>query len=156
MSKPKPKITTAQIGQCGVFLLQYELLLSGVESAAMTTDYGIDLVAYSPTKRNAVTIQVKAKLKPAPGGGRGRMALGWRIPAESPAQYAAFVDLRSKNIWIFSLREIAECAQQHTPKGDQLYFYIDDDVKTRTGKPGHMSEFEKFRLPNRMSEIFEV
>ncbi|SLM45109.1 hypothetical protein NSND_62542 [Nitrospira sp. ND1] len=41
-------LSTAQIGKCGELLVQYRLLLLGVESAPMSTDTGIDLVAYSP------------------------------------------------------------------------------------------------------------
>jgi hypothetical protein len=37
-------LSTAQIGRCGELLVQLELLKRGIESAAMTTDTGIDLV----------------------------------------------------------------------------------------------------------------
>lgn len=38
----------AQIGRCGELLVQYRLLKFGIESAPLTTDSGIDLVAYAP------------------------------------------------------------------------------------------------------------
>lgn len=47
-------LRTAQIGRCGELLVQYLLLLRGIESAPMTTDSGIDLVAYA-----AKTEQIK-------------------------------------------------------------------------------------------------
>jgi hypothetical protein len=40
--------TTLHIGAAGELLVQYKLLKYGVDSAAMTTDSGIDLIAYSP------------------------------------------------------------------------------------------------------------
>jgi hypothetical protein len=54
------KLTTAQIGRSGDLLVQYRLLKHGIESALMTTDSGIDLVAYAPRDKKAVTIQVKS------------------------------------------------------------------------------------------------
>jgi hypothetical protein len=70
----------AQIGRCGELLVQYKLLKEGVESAPMTTDAGIDLVAYSPKSREPVTIQVKACHRPKRAGGKGRMTLDWWVP----------------------------------------------------------------------------
>jgi len=53
------KLTSQQTGKCGELLVQYQLLKHGVESAPMTTDYGVDLVAFHAAKRKTVTIQVK-------------------------------------------------------------------------------------------------
>jgi hypothetical protein len=41
--------STLHIGAAGELLVQYKLLKQGIDSAAMTTDSGIDLVAYSPS-----------------------------------------------------------------------------------------------------------
>jgi hypothetical protein len=41
-------LTSLQIGRCGELLVQHRLLKLGIESAALTTDTGIDLVAYAP------------------------------------------------------------------------------------------------------------
>ena len=59
--------------------VQYRLLKHGIESAPMTTDSGIDLVAYAPYSKRAVTIQVKANEKPKPAGRPSRRA-GARRP----------------------------------------------------------------------------
>ena len=67
-------LKTAQIGRCGELLVQWKLLLRGIESAPMTTDSGIDLVAYAPPSSGAVTIQVKTNLQPKPRGGKGKKA----------------------------------------------------------------------------------
>ena len=64
------KLKTAQIGEGGELLVQYRLLLLGIESAPMSTDTGIDLLAYSPHRKHPATIQVKTNLKPKPGGGK--------------------------------------------------------------------------------------
>ena len=48
------KLKTAQIGRCGELFVQYQLLLRGIESAPMSTDAGVDLVAYAPAKHLAI------------------------------------------------------------------------------------------------------
>lgn len=90
--------TKAQIGRCGELLDQYELLLLGIESAPLSTDAGIDLVAYSPGKQEAGTIQVKANHKPKPSGGKGRAAFDWWVPESNPAQAVALVDLSTRSV----------------------------------------------------------
>lgn len=91
------KLNTLQIGKLGELLVQYRLLLIGVESAHLTTDAGIDLVAYSQGKKEAVTIQVKTNLQPKPGGGKGKLSLDWWVPDNSPAELFALVDI-SENV----------------------------------------------------------
>jgi len=49
------KLTTQQIGRLGELLVQYELLRHGIESAPMTTDAGVDLVAYSEIRGRSFT-----------------------------------------------------------------------------------------------------
>jgi hypothetical protein len=68
---PPPKLPTRQIGKLGELLVQFKLLRYGIESAHLTTDAGIDLIAYSSTKKQAFKIQIKTNLKPKPGGGKG-------------------------------------------------------------------------------------
>ena len=48
-------LSATQIGRCGDLLVQYELLLRGVESAPLSTDAGVDLVAYAPKAREEQT-----------------------------------------------------------------------------------------------------
>jgi len=152
------EIRTAQIGRCGELLVQYRLLLCGVESAPMTTDSGVDLVAYSPSNGEAVTIQVKTNLKPKRGGGKGKLALDWWLPVISPAKYVALVNLQDPpQIWLFSHAEMAALSQQQTKDTLHLYMYVDSAVKTKTGKLAHCAEFEKFEkflLENRVGEVF--
>ncbi len=148
-------LSTAQIGRCGELLVQYELLLRGVETAPLSTDSGVDVVAYAPKARAAQTIQVKANHKPKPGGGKGKEALDWWIPENNPAQLVALVDLSSRRIWIFSQAEIANFAQQHSGGRHHIYMYTDPTHKPkRADRLAHLHEFERFRLENRAHELF--
>lgn len=114
------KITKAQIGKAGELLVQQKFLLYGIESAPLTTDSGIDLVAYSPRKQGAVTIQVKTNLKAKPGGGKGRLSIDWWAPQNSPADLFAFVDLERNRVWFIKTIELASLAQQK-PEGIPLF-----------------------------------
>ena len=146
-------ITTAQIGRCGELLVQYRLLMHCIESAPLTTDGGIDLVAYPPGGGRAVTIQVKTNLRAKPGGGKGALALDWWAPQQSPADLFALVDLQSDQIWLFWKSELARFAQQK-PKGRlHFYMYTDNDVRPR-GAGKHIGEFESFKIEARIAEVF--
>lgn len=146
---------TAQIGKCGELLVQFQLLLREVESAPLTTDSGVDLVAYSPRNAHPVTIQVKTNLRAKPGGGKGKEALDWWVPEDSPAHYVALVDLSSLRIWLLSQAEVGALAQQTSNGKHHLYMYVDPTAKpTKAGRPAHSYEFEKYLLQNRAHEVF--
>lgn len=148
-------LTTAQIGKCGELLVQQRLLKFGIESSPMATDTGIDLVAYSPAIRRAVTIQVKTNLKAKPGGGKGALGLDWWAPDESPAELFALADLEGDRIWLFSHEELARFAQQKPQGRLHFYMYIDAVVWPRdAGK--HVREFDAYRLENRIGAIFHA
>lgn len=53
----------------------------------MTTDAGIDLVAYAPARMTGITIQVKTHLKPKPAGGRGKQLPDWWLGATHRRNY---------------------------------------------------------------------
>ncbi len=137
-------------------LVQYLLLLRGIESAPMTTDSGIDLVAYSAASGTPRTIQVKTNLRPKPSGGTGKPALDWSIPHKSPAQIVAVVDLSGQQVWLFECSEFTQYAQQNkAAKGLHLYMYSDPQNQfRRPGKLVNIVEFERFLLPNRITELF--
>jgi len=157
LKEPSHKMKTAQIGKCGEFLVQYQLLLRGIESAQLTTDSGIDLVAYSPKNEKPLTIQVKANLQPKASGGKGKNALDWWVPENSPAQYVAFVDLSTQRIWLFSQSEVGAIAQQTSNGRHHFYMYVDPTAKpSKTGRSIHSYEFEKYLLQNRAHEVFNV
>jgi hypothetical protein len=149
-------LTTQQIGKLGELLTQFVLLRHGIESAPLTTDSGIDLVAYSHDRKRAMTIQVKANLKPKPGGGLGHASLDWWAPDDSPADFFAFVNVKENQIWFLTKGELKEKAQQH-PKG-RYHFYItvdpESEIKGKKGKDAHISKFENYRLENRIKDLF--
>ena len=135
-----------------MLLLQYRLLKCGIDSAAMTTDDGIDLVAYSPRLRGAVTIQVKTVLRPKKSGGKGKLTLDWWLRQNSPAQLVALCDLSSDRTWIFRHEEYLDAAQQKSNGNANLYFYLDPTVRTQD----HCREphFDRFLIERRIEELF--
>ena len=146
------KLSTAQIGKCGETLVQYRLLLSGIESAQMTTDTGIDLVAYLPGSKRAITIQVKTNLAPKPGGGKGKMALDWWVSKDSPAEMVALVDLDSENVWLLSHAELSEIAQQKNTDRLHFYFYTGDGKQIR-GK--HQDDYVHLLLSEQLKKLIQ-
>ncbi len=150
-------LPTAKIGRAGELLVQYRLLLLGIDSSPMSTDAGIDLVAYSSTKRLPTTIQVKANLAPKPGGGKGKAALDWWVPEDTPAALVAFVDLSEERVWMLSASQVADLAQQNSSGRHHLYMYTDPTVSPRkTGRPAHVYEFQRYLLENCAHNLFGV
>ncbi len=152
MKDDRPAVPTSRIGRCGELLVQYRLLCADVESAAMTTDAGIDLVAFHPETRMPFTIQVKTNLRPKPGGGKGRPALDWWVPENSPAQFVALVDLSSEVAWLLSHGELDAAAQQRSGGRLHFYMYTEEDYRPRRGGC-HVREFERFLLPGRLVDL---
>jgi hypothetical protein len=143
-------LATAQIGRAGELLVQYRLLLLGIESAPMSTDSGIDLVAYSPMAQRPRTVQVKANLKAKPGGGKGKAALDWWVPEDTPAELIALVDLSEQRLWIFERTEFSRHAQQHSGGRHHIYMYTDPAAKPRKmEKAVHVHEFQRYLVPDR-------
>lgn len=150
-------LTTAQIGKCGELLVQYRLLLCGIESAPMSTDTGVDLVAYSPKDGDARTIQVKTNHRPKPGGGSGKPTLDWWLRDDSPAELVAFVDLSTEHIWLMTHTELSDTAQQHSSGRFHLYMYTDPSARPRkTNRPRHQWEFQRFLLENHVHNTFRI
>jgi Restriction endonuclease len=89
------KLTAAQTGSQAVLLVQRQLLRCGVDSAPMTTDYGIDLVAYRREKGSCFTIQVKCRNHKKDG------KHSWRIERkgrENPSDVFALLD--EDDVWL--------------------------------------------------------
>ena len=148
------KKTTLHIGKAGELLVQYKLLKFGIDSAAMTTDSGVELVAYSPKSNRSYTIQVKTKEKPSKGGGRGKLSLAWDLRDDSPAELVAVTDLSTDSVWLFTDTEYEQLAQQHSSKGNfKLYMYVDESVNTKK-EMALLSQFEQYRLENRIVTFF--
>ena len=144
--------TTQQIGSAGELLVQYQLLRQGIDSAALTTDSGIDLVAYSSKNAKALTIQVKTNEKPKPSGGKGSLALDWWLRENSPAELVALVNLESNEIWLFTHSEFSAAAQQNSKGKLHFYMYLSDEVKTT--KKALKSQFSAFLIENQIKCLF--
>jgi len=150
-----PKLTTQQIRKLGELLVQCRLLSFGIESAHLTTDSGIDLVAYSSNRKASFTIQIKTNLQPKPGGGKGKAALDWWVPQDSPAELFAFVDVSENRVWLFDHAELAQYAQQQSNGRFHLYMYTDPSVNRRKNAGASLvNEFEEFTLENRIGSLF--
>ena len=149
------RLNKQQIGKCGELLVQLKLLLKGIESSPLTTDSGIDLVAFSSKKKGAVTIQVKTNLRAKPGGGKGKLNLDWWIPEKTLVDLYAFVDMERNRVWLVKPSEIPTLAQQN-PKGRYHFFMSVDPTakKRRDGKPVHDYEFQRYLLENRIHILF--
>ena len=144
-----PNLSTAQIGRCGELLVQFELLKRGIESAPLTTDKGLDLVAYATGLEKPVTIQVKTNLKPKPGGGKGKLALDWWIPKSSPADLVALAELETKRVWIFTIQELCDLAQQQPEDSLHMIMAVDPTTSTRRdGKAVHDHAFAMHLIEN--------
>lgn len=150
-------LTKAQIGKCGELLVQYRLLLCGIDSAPMSTDTGVDLVAFSPKDGDARTIQVKTNHKSKPGGGSGKAALDWWLRQNSPAELVALVDLSQEQIWMMTHAEFEELAQQRSGGRLHLYMYTDPTARpTKCNRPSHQWEFQRFLLENHVHDTFRI
>jgi hypothetical protein len=148
------KLTTQQIGRLGELLVQYELLCHGIESAPMTTDAGVDLVAYSAVRGRSVTIQVKTNLAPKPGGGKGAPAIDWWVSEDCPAELYALTELSTRRIWLFTRDELVAAAQQRSSGRLHIYMYT-NQAEGSIGYARHGDErFSGFLFDNRVSILF--
>ena len=151
LNGPTPK--KSQIGRCGELLVQYQLLLRGVESSPMTTDSGIDLVAYPPALGHAVTIQVKTNLRPKRAGGKGDELLSWSLSKANPAELVALVHLATADVWMLTHEEFEREAQQTQRPAMVLYRYL--KVGKRQGRPRAMlDDFSSYRLERQFGHLF--
>lgn len=150
-----PNLTTQHIGRCGELLVQYRLLKYGIDSSAMTIDDGIDLVAYVPKTKRAITIQVKTNEKPKRSGGKGKLTLDWWIRQNSPAELVALVNMADDEIWLFTHQELTNMTIQKSNGKLHPYFYIDDNYKPRKAKT-HKREFSKYLIDKRVGDLFKV
>jgi hypothetical protein len=148
-------LTTQQIGRLGELLVQYKLLVCGIDSAPMTTDAGIDLVAYSPDKKCSFTIQVKTNLAPKPGGGKGAVANDWWVSEDCPAEWIAFADISTHRVWVLTREELAATAQQRSKGLLHFYMYTDQKSGLRAYERHGDIRFSRFLFEERSSRIFK-
>jgi hypothetical protein len=148
----RAKLTKAQIGRCGELLVQYRLLKYGIESAQMTTDTGVDLVAFISEFQRAITIQVKANERSKPAGGKGRPALDWWLKRDKHADWIAICELESEQVWLFTREEFLLSAQQQ-PEG-RLHFYMyvgEGHIPRKT--MCHVRDFNEHLVEEKLTEL---
>ncbi len=150
LAAKRTKSNSRQIGRAGELYLQFLLLRAGVESSELTTDEGVDLVAFSPRRRRAYTIQVKTNLAPKPAGGQGKPALDWWVPDDCPADFVACVDLSGPRAWLFRFREFARVAQQHSSGRYHLYMWCQPDVTPRSDRRSLLEQFTSYDATRRI------
>lgn len=146
------KLTTQQIGRCGELLVQYMLLKHGVESARLTTDPGVDLVAFRDIKQKPVTIQVKtcsprSELK-YPTGGKW---LEWWVSDECAADYVAVVDFDRQKFWLLSTGEFRQRGAR-TGGGHRLWWYIPGHEYGSTKK--REEKFKEYEMDAAIPKVF--
>jgi hypothetical protein len=150
-------IRKSQSGRCGELLVQFALLMRGIEAVPMPPDAGVDLIAYAKKMARPLSIQVKTNLKAKPGGGKGKAAFDWWVAEDTPAQLIALVNLPSMKIWILLKEELGDLCQQKSGQRYHLYMYTDAAYKPRKqGRLAHVSEFEQYLLENRAQEVFGI
>ena len=148
------KLSTQQIGRLGELLVQFELLRCGIESAPMTTDAGVDLVAYSEIKGRSFTVQVKTVLRPKPGGGKGSQAIDWWVSEDCPAELYAFADISTRRAWLLTKQELTSAAQQRSSGRLHLYMYTNPEPKSVAYARHGDDRFSEFIFANRVSTLF--
>ena len=120
----------------------------------MTTDSGIDLVAFHSASKRVSTVQVKTCEAPKPGGGKGKLALDWWLAADCPADMVAFVDLSTDSVWLFEMRELGDVAQQQSSGRYHFYMHVDATAVPRGSRPARLADFEKHRLRWMAPQLF--
>lgn len=147
-------MTTQHTGAAGELLVQYQLLKVGIDSARLTTDAGIDLVVYAPGNAEATTVQVKANLAAKPAGGKGQLSRGWDFPHTCPAQLLALVALDQDCVWLFTMAEAGELAQQHSPMGIRKLYWLVNPPTGGAAGARHQGQMTHFLLEVRAPMLF--
>jgi hypothetical protein len=105
-------------------------------------------------RAEATTVQVKTNFAPKPAGGRGQLSRTWDFPHTCPAQLLALVALDWDWVWLFTIAEARELAQQHSPKGiRKLYWFVEPPTGGAAGAR-HEGQMTQFLLEERALQLF--
>jgi len=149
-------LTTQQIGKCGELLVQYMLLKDGVDSAHLTTDPGIDLVAFPNVKasteerRKPVTIQVKTSTTHI--GNVGDRYLRWQIPEDCPADYIAAVSFDREKFWLIRTEEFKRKAYRRASGELDLRLLLSGHEYKRIKQKEE--QFKEYEMENAIPKVF--
>ncbi len=81
------------------------------------------------------------------------MQVHWWLPENCPADLAAFVDLSTDRIWLMTIDDVREVAQQLSARGFHVTMYT-EYVPKKTGKKRPAIEYEKYLLEHRIKDFF--
>ena len=143
--KREKRSEPVRIGRRGELLVQSRLLPHGIDSAPMTVDKGVDLIAFRMGSDNKVTeslsIQVKATAKLWDG-----RCYSWGMPQKSPADIIAFVavDKIPERIWLFKYADLRK-----EVRGDWFDLYPESNRALWT-----VGKCESHLLENIVDELF--
>ena len=143
------KLASRQIGRCGELLVQYVFLKNGIESAPLTTDVGIDLVAYPGMGEKPLTIQVKTS---SHLGTVDDKWILWQIPEDCPADYIAAVDMVRNKFWLIQTAEFNKIAQR-TSKGKRRLWWPLPGYEYRRAKLRE-EQFKKYEMDDAIPRVF--
>jgi hypothetical protein len=144
-------LTTHEISARSIDLVEQRLLADGIGPFVRSSDRRVHLIlraSQSPESK----IQIKGNAKPKPAGGKGKLALDWKVGEDSPADVIALVDLSTERIWLMSFDELAELAQQHASGRYHLYMYVDHAAVLRRGN--YDTDFDNHLLERKTSRLF--
>ena len=148
------ELNTQQIGRCGELFVQYTLLRHGVDSAPMTTDPGVDLIAFRNVKQKPVTIQVKTSTHHSkqcdPSGDKW---LEWRVSDKclTEVDYVAVFDFERQKCWLFSNEEFIRWGVR-SGEGRRLWWPIPEYEYERA--PRKEGQFTEFEIDNVIPKVF--
>jgi hypothetical protein len=147
-------LTTQKIGRLGELLVQFKLLRYGIDSSPMTTDSGVDLVAYSSAKGRSFTIQVKTNLRPKQAGGKGSPGIDWWVSEDCPAELYAFADISTRRIWLLTKEELESVVRQRSSGRLHFGMYTKRGSSPRAYESNGDELYSEFLFENKVGSLF--
>jgi hypothetical protein len=149
-------LTSQQKGRCGELLVQLMLLKHGIESAPLTTDTGIDLVAYPRTVNSAWQLDRPARIQIKASTHRGNSSdkyLGWDVTEDCPADFIALVDLDRNKLWLFPITDFKKFASKAGKLNRRLWWCPPGYEYQKQHR--HESDFADYEMDNGILNAFE-
>ncbi|MCH7625542.1 MAG: hypothetical protein IIC83_06430 [Chloroflexi bacterium] len=121
MAEYPKNLNTQMIGRAGELFVQYAFLKCGVDSSLMTTDYGVDLVAFHQKWPVPLLIQVKATTVKEEADSAW---VEWDTRDKLIAGYVALVDIKRNKAWLFCKDKFMSISTSTGGPGRRLWWYI--------------------------------
>ncbi len=132
--------------------MQYKLLGFGIDSAPMTTDYGIDLLAFDPKTHKAVSIQVRAS---SHHGDMASQWVEWNMPKQCVAQYVAVADIEQDKVWLFTKDTFEKVASSTGGKGRRLWWYVPESGYQSSQLNKNEDPFKEYEMASVIPSLFK-